>query len=107
MRKPGRPQDDIARPALHLCGPQVLQSRIEVIKVVPHCVLLKPGVQVLIDLRKALETTLIAAKPGQQYDCLQRSRPGRAGVGVPMNGSVTSAGVITMNRRAKNAPVDI
>ena len=56
------------------------------------CVKLQPGVQISIDLRQALEATLVAADIRQQDDGLQRSRPRQTRVGVPMNSSPTDAG---------------
>ena len=107
MGEPGRPENNVSCLSLHLHRRTVIQSRIEEIKIAPRCVLFQPGIQVPVDLRQALETAFIVANVGQQYGCLQRRSPGRARVGVPMNRSVASAGKIRMDRRAKNAPVDI
>jgi hypothetical protein len=71
MRQLGGPQNNVARLTLDLRRLPVIQSRIEEIEIVLGRVPLKPSLQVLINLRQALETTAIAANVCQQHDGLQ------------------------------------
>src|SRR5207237_3558194 len=59
MRQLGRPQNDVARLTLDLRRLPMIQPWMEVIKIVPERVPLKPRIQVLINLGQALETTSI------------------------------------------------
>jgi hypothetical protein len=103
----GRPQNDISRLAFDLCRLPVLQARVEEIKILPARVLSESYLQVLINLRKALETTSIPANIGQQYDTLQRTRSQHPGISVPVDGSVIEGREVRMDRRAKDTSVDV
>jgi hypothetical protein len=60
----------------------VIQARIEEIKIFSPRVALKPQIQILVNLRYALETTPITANESQQYDGLQRIPRRQMAVGL-------------------------
>jgi hypothetical protein len=65
MRQSSRPDNYVARFALDLDRLPMIQPWVEEIKIVPARVSLEPRVQVLINLRQALEASPVAANIGQ------------------------------------------